>query len=152
MKSTGIVLCAIAAVMITAIFLYCRNAAMPSTNARFVRATISWQHELEKSETLVRIEPIEVVVTRPRELESLASFFSEQELQADKPLPSIVSLATIRFVRPSGDVVSVRIYPNFGGWGSRHASWPLPPDFAPFFVELCRRLKQEQHPKAPPGT
>ena len=147
MKPITIAACVGFALLIAGAILSWRVAVSRSSTPRFSKATISWQHELEISETLWEsIEPVAVVVTNRHELDRLALFFPEHQLKAETPLPTIVSLATIQFVRPSGEVVSVRIYPNFGGWGSRRASWPLPPDFAPFFIDLCHRLQHEQHP------
>lgn len=147
MKPTTIAACVGLTVLIVCAVLLWRDAFSRSASPRFLQATISWQHELEISDALWEsIEPVEVVVSNRHELDRLARFFPEEQLKADTPLPSIVTLATIQFKRPSGELVNVRIYPNFGGWGSQRASWPLPPDFAPFFIELCHRLQQEQHP------
>ena len=139
----GLILCMLPA---------CRDMSNNPTTPRFVGATVVWQHELEMAEVLTRIEPVEVTVTRQEDVERLANFFSEEQMRAETPLNAIISLATIRFVRQSGERVHVQVYPAFGGWSCQRASWPLPAEFAPYFIELCQRLQREQSPVPPTDT
>lgn len=130
----------------------CRDMSNNPTTPRFVSATIHWQHELEIAEVMTRIEPVEVQVTRQEDVDRLANFFSEEQMRAETPLNLVISLATIRFVRPSGERVHVQVYPAFGGWSCQRASWPLPAEFAPFFIDLCHQLQREQYPDPPTDT
>ena len=134
---------AISIIVVAAIYW---ERSLNSNAHRFVHATIWRQYGLKSSESLERIEPVEVQVTRQEDVDRLASFFSEAELRGETPVANIMSLANIKLVRPSGQVVNIRIYPEFGGWSSQHGSWSLSPEFAPYFIELCQRLQQEQHP------